>query len=337
MAERLWNPLVGLSDNHLELRQDDGGVVDPASPGVPSATAPPWPRQTNAGAQIVAEQMTGEESPLITAVRDGVAWITLNRPQRLNALNGVLMRSLLAELEALMAAPDVRALVLTGAGRAFCAGGDVRNLDDVTGQGPLGEQAARLRDVARIAEVMHDGPKPVIAAINGACAGAGLSLAAAADLRIAAEGAVFTTAFLAVGVSGDFGGTWNLARIVGPARARQLYLESERFGAAEALAMGLVDAVVPGSELATETSRRAARIAAFSPVAVAAVLANFRDAAVLELATFLDRETLRQVETQNTPESRQAVERFLSAGNGSGRASAAAADAHPAQDQAGEG
>ena len=117
--------------------------------------------------------MPGEESPVLTSVRDGVAWITLNRPARLNALNRSLMFTLLAELEALMADPDVRVLVITGAGRAFCAGGDVHNLDEVTGQGPMPDRAARLRQVARIAETLYDGPKPVIAAINGACAGAG--------------------------------------------------------------------------------------------------------------------------------------------------------------------
>jgi 2-(1,2-epoxy-1,2-dihydrophenyl)acetyl-CoA isomerase len=255
--------------------------------------------------------MPGEESPVLTSVRDGVAWITLNRPDRLNALNRSLMFTLLAELEALMADADVRVLVITGAGRAFCAGGDVHNLDEVTGQGPMPERAARLRQVARIAETLYDGPKPVIAAVNGACAGAGLSIAAAADFRIAAAGAVFTTAFLAVGVSGDMGAPWSLTRILGAARARQLFLECGRFDAQQALAMGLVDAVVPREELEAEVARRAARIAAWSPAAVAAVLANFRDAVVTDFGTFLDRESLRQVQTQSTPESRRAVEGFL--------------------------
>jgi len=165
--------------------------------------------------------------------------------------------------------------------------------------------------VARIAETLYDGPKPVIAAINGACAGAGLSIAAAADFRIAAAGAVFTTAFLAVGVSGDMGAPWSLTRILGAARARQLFLECERFDAQQALAMGLVDGVVPREDLEAEVARRAARIAAWSPSAVAAVLANFRDAVVTDFGTFLDRESLRQVETQSTPESRRAVEDFL--------------------------
>jgi 2-(1,2-epoxy-1,2-dihydrophenyl)acetyl-CoA isomerase len=255
--------------------------------------------------------MPGEESPVLTSVRDGVAWITLNRPARLNALNKALMYSLVDELEALMADPNVRVLVITGAGRAFCAGGDVHDLNEVTGQGPMPEQAQRLRQVARIPEILYDGPKPTIAAINGACAGAGLSIAAAADFRIAAAGAVFTTAFLAVGVSGDMGAPWSLTRILGAARARQLFLECERFDAQEALAMGLVDGVVPQGDLEAEVARRAARIAAWSPAAVAAVRANFRDAVGTDFGTFLDTESLRQVETQSTPESRQAVERFL--------------------------
>jgi 2-(1,2-epoxy-1,2-dihydrophenyl)acetyl-CoA isomerase len=221
------------------------------------------------------------------------------------------MFSLLTELEAMMADARVRVLVITGAGRAFCAGGDVHNLHEVTGEGPLPERAARLRQVARIAEILYDGPKPTIAAVNGACAGAGLSIAAAADFRIAAAGAVFTTAFLAVGVSGDMGAPWSLTRIVGAARARQLFLECERLDAQEALAMGLVDGVMPQGDLEAEVTRRAARIAAWSPTAVAAVRANFRDVGVTDFGTFLDRESLRQVQTQSTPESRQAVERFL--------------------------
>jgi 2-(1,2-epoxy-1,2-dihydrophenyl)acetyl-CoA isomerase len=257
------------------------------------------------------EPAPSEESPVLVSVRDGVAWITLNRPARLNALNRPLMFSLLAQLEAAMADASVRVLVMTGAGRAFCAGGDVHNLDEVTGDGPMPERAARLRQVARITEILYDGPKPTIAAINGACAGAGLSIAAAADFRIAAAGAVFTTAFLAVGVSGDMGSPWTLARILGPARARRLFLECERFDAQQALAMGLVDGVVPQGDLEAEAARRAARIAAWSPSAVAAVRANFRDAVMTDFGTFLDRESLRQVQTQSTPESRQAVERFL--------------------------
>lgn len=260
--------------------------------------------------------MTGEESPVLTSVRDGVGWITLNRPARLNALNRSLMFTLVAELEAMMADPDVRVLVITGAGRAFCAGGDVHNLDEVTGDGPMTERAARLRQVARIPEILYDGPKPTIAAINGACAGAGLSIAAAADFRIAAAGAVFTTAFLAVGVSGDMGAPWTLTRILGAARARQLFLECEKFDAPKALALGFADGVVPREDLAAEVARRAARIAAWSPSAVAAVRANFRDAVATDFGTFLDRESLRQVQTQSTPESRRAVEQFLAKGRG---------------------
>src|SRR5580658_3543813 len=101
------------------------------------------------------ESMPGEESPVLTSVRDGVAWITLNRPARLNALNRSLMFSLVAELEAVMADPRVRVLVITGAGRAFCAGGDVHNLHEVTGEGPMPERAARLRQVARIPEILY--------------------------------------------------------------------------------------------------------------------------------------------------------------------------------------
>lgn len=257
--------------------------------------------------------MPGDDRPVLTSVSDGIAWIELNRPHRLNAFNNELMVSLLAFLESAMVDPGVRVVVITGAGRAFCAGGDVNALDETIGHGPLPEQAARLREVARIVQVLYEGPKPSIAAINGACAGAGLGLAAAADLRIAAQRAVFTTAFLGIGLSGDFGGAWTLSRLVGQARARQLYLECERIDAARALALGLVDAVVPGEDLAAEVRRRAQRIAGFSPQAVASVKANFRDAEALEFAAFLDKESLRQVQTQASPESKRAVQEFIAA------------------------
>lgn len=245
--------------------------------------------------------------PVLYRVEDGVAWITLNRPEHLNALNAALMWRLISVLEDAVSDAEVRVLVLTGAGRGFCAGGDIYGLTEVVGEGTLEEQAARLVEVVRIIELLYLGPKPSIAMINGACAGAGLGLACATDIRIAARGAVFTTAFLSIGVSGDYGGTWTLPRIVGPATAKQLYLESERFGADRALAIGLVDGVYEGDGLRAEAARRAQRLAGFSPFAVERIRANFRDSVESTFTEHLAREAYRMVETQASPESRRAV------------------------------
>lgn len=252
-------------------------------------------------------------TPVLYEIDDAVGWITLNRPDHLNALNAALMWGLIDVLERALEDPEVRVLVLTGAGRGFCAGGDIYGLDEVVGHGSLEEQAGRLVEVVRIIELLYEGPKPSIAMINGPCAGAGLGLACATDIRIAAPDAVFTTAFLSIGVSGDYGGTWTLPRIVGPAMAKQLYLESDRFGADRALAIGLIDGTYEPGELRVEAARRAQRIAGFSPFAVDRIRANFRDAVDNTFTEHLRVEAYRMVETQASPESKQAVEEMAAA------------------------
>lgn len=260
-----------------------------------------------------ASRSQPDQEPLRCEVADGVGWLTLNRPANLNALNAGLMWSLIATLERLHADPTVRVLVLTGAGRGFCAGGDIYGLDEVLGTGSQQEKTDRLIEVVRIVRLLYEGPKPSIAMINGACAGAGLGLACATDIRIASSEAVFTTAFLAIGTSGDYAGTWTLPRIVGPAVAKRLYLESDRFDAAEALRIGLVDGVYPPDELAAEAGRRAARLAGFSPLAIDRIRANFRDSVGNSFAEHLRAEAFRMVETQASPESRRAVAELAAA------------------------
>ncbi|ACG78953.1 enoyl-CoA hydratase [Phenylobacterium zucineum HLK1] len=200
---------------------------------------------------------------VLEAVQDGVMTITLNRPERLNAMNGELMEQLLEAVQRAAADPKVACVVLTGAGRGFCSGGDLKNKDaEIAADALLPPEQrkrpqtieakiARLRRLTEAARLLHDMPKPTVAMINGACAGAGLSLAGACDLRIAAQSAVITSAFGKAGLSGDFGGSWFWSRILGAAKVRELYLLSERRTAAEALAFGLVHRVVPDEELLT--------------------------------------------------------------------------------------
>jgi 2-(1,2-epoxy-1,2-dihydrophenyl)acetyl-CoA isomerase len=199
-------------------------------------------------------------------IADAVATITLDRPDALNALTVPLKHELLAAFEQVAADDAVRAVVLTGAGRAFCAGQDLRER--------LEPDAAPLQDEIRLRynpliRAMVGLDKPLIGAINGVAAGAGASLALACDLRIAAEGASFLLAFGRVGLVPDSGATWLLPRLIGGAKAAELALTGAALTAADAERLGLVLRVVPGEELAAAAQALAAQLAAGAPVALA--------------------------------------------------------------------
>lgn len=235
--------------------------------------------------------------------------MTLNRPDRLNALNGAMVNELLDRLRDLAGQPEVRVVVLTGAGRGFCAGGDVASL---AGDGGQSSSPGRTsRELMEISELLHGMAKPTIAWINGPCAGGGLSFAAAADIRLAAESAVFATAYLRVGIPGDHGGIWTVTRAVGSSRARALFLLGDRFTAQEAERIGLVHAVLPDAALAARVGEVAARLAAASPAALDAMKANLNDAETLPLAAYLDRETERFVAVLGSEDSKEAARAFL--------------------------
>jgi 2-(1,2-epoxy-1,2-dihydrophenyl)acetyl-CoA isomerase len=223
-------------------------------------------------------------------VRDHVATLTINRPERLNALTAQTLRELRQLLEQAADDRSVRVVVLTGAGRAFSAGGDFEAL-------ATGEMTAQfVNDSAEVIRVLH-GMRPVtIAAVNGACAGGGMALACATDFRIAAESAFFTTAYLRIGTPGDLGLPWFSARLVGPGRAKWLSLLSERVPAVEAERIGLVERVVPDSELAGVVAETAATLTAFAPLALASLKQNLNDATQLPLSKFLEVESVRFAE-----------------------------------------
>ena len=168
---------------------------------------------------------------LLYAVQDRIATLTLNRPERLNALGDTLREDLLDAVQKASIDPDVRVLIVTGAGKGFCSGGDVKAMSerDQTGQSSsLDEQVAPLRD--RVILAMRDCPKPVIAAVNGAAAGAGMNLALACDMRIASTSAKFVQAFVKRGLHPDWGGSWFLPRIVGTAKACELIFTGDTNG-----------------------------------------------------------------------------------------------------------
>jgi 2-(1,2-epoxy-1,2-dihydrophenyl)acetyl-CoA isomerase len=200
----------------------------------------------------------------------------------------------------------VRTVVLTGAGRGFCAGGDVTSM---TGGGS--GEPVDLRSIMQISELLHTMPAITVAAVNGPCAGAGLSFACACDLRYAARSAIFVSAFLRVGSSGDHGSAWVLTRAVGPAKARELLLLGERVDADEALRIGLVSAVLDDDVLAARVDGIAARLAAMPPTAARLMKQNLDDAISLPLGPYLDAETERFAECSGSEESVAAAKAFL--------------------------
>jgi 2-(1,2-epoxy-1,2-dihydrophenyl)acetyl-CoA isomerase len=203
---------------------------------------------------------------VLLEVGDGIATITLNRPDALNALTVPMKQELLAAFRAVERDPVVRAVILTGAGRAFCAGQDLRERLEPDAA-PLGtELRERYNPIIR---AMRGLEKPIVGAINGVAAGAGASLAFACDLRIAAEGASFALAFGRVGLVPDSGATWLLPRLVGGARAAEIALLNDPVPATAALSMGLVMRVVPAAELSGAAREMAGRLAQGAPLALA--------------------------------------------------------------------
>jgi 2-(1,2-epoxy-1,2-dihydrophenyl)acetyl-CoA isomerase len=195
----------------------------------------------------------------------GVAIVTLNRPDRLNAIDSELMEYLPGVLRNLASNHQVGCVVLTGAGRGFCAGGDLKSRQaELDAQALLSDEERQALSMPHVMDqilkarveasrLLHDMPKPTIAMINGPCAGAGLSMAGACDMRFAAESAVLTSAFTRAGLSGDYGGTWFWSQILGTAKARELYFLSEKIAAPDALSRGIVNRVWADTELRDRT------------------------------------------------------------------------------------
>jgi len=203
----------------------------------------------------------------------------------------------------------VRVVVLTGAGRGFCAGGDVTAM---TGAGRSGDAASLdLRSLMEVSELLHTMPAFTVAAVNGPCAGAGLSFACACDLRYAARSAVFVTAFLRVGSSGDHGSAWVLTRAVGPVKARELLFLGDRVDAEEALRIGLVSAVLDDGALRGHVDAISARLAATPPTAARLMKQNLDDALTLPLVEYLDAETARFSECNGSDEAIAAAQAYL--------------------------
>ncbi len=254
---------------------------------------------------------------LLCDVAAGVATITLNRPDKRNALSNELTPALRQTLLNVDADPAVRCVVITGAGRAFCSGGDVSGMGGQSA--PADAPRPTLEDAIRklqhgqetLTLRLFDLAKPTIAALPGAAAGAGLSIALACDLRVAAKSAFVTTAFANIGLSGDYGGSWLLTRLVGIARAKELYFTGRRVGADEGLALGIFNEVVADDELMARTRALAESIAAGPPIALRYMKENLNRAVGVDLRSALALEADRMVRCTRTDDHREAVAAFM--------------------------
>ena len=247
---------------------------------------------------------------------DGVAVITLNRPQARNAMSGPMNAGLEAALDYAERTNHIRCIVLTGAGGAFCAGGDVKGMaaGGGGGEGPsLDERIHSQRlNQRNTAGRMYLMPKPVIASLPGPAAGAGLSLALAADLRIMADSAFITSAFAKVGFSGDYGGSFFLSHLVGSGKAKELYFLSDRVSAEECLRLGIANKVVSAEQLEDETLALARRLAEGPPVAYRYMKENFNRAAMgADVIECLDLEATHHVHAGLTEDHRNAAKAFV--------------------------
>lgn len=266
------------------------------------------------------------EAVVLVEVDEGVGVITLNRPERRNALHPDMYRDVPDAIESFNADDRVGCILITGAGGAFCAGGDIRDGGQRRAEASEGQPVdpgAVLAHNARMVELLHSSPKLTLAAIPGPAVGAGLGIALSTDLRMMAESARLITGWTALGFSGDFGGAWFLTRLVGASRALELLVDDQPITAAQALALGLANRVVPDAEIQQEARSWAHRLAAGPRVAHRLIKENIADAMRLPLAEALPRESERMVASSQTEEHRAAVRAWLERAKAKKQAAAA--------------
>jgi 2-(1,2-epoxy-1,2-dihydrophenyl)acetyl-CoA isomerase len=239
---------------------------------------------------------------------DGIATVTLDRPDALNALTIPVKQALIAAFASLAADRAVRAIILTGAGRAFCAGQDLRERLEPDAPSLDVELRDRYNPLVR---AIRAAPQPVIAAVNGVAAGAGASIAFACDLRIAADAARFVLAFGQIGLIPDSGATWTLQRLVGASKAAEIALLNETLPAEEAARIGLVTRVVPAADLAAEARALAGRLAALSPGALARTKQALQGGAMSTFEEALELEARLQGEVGAHPDHAEGIAAFV--------------------------
>jgi 2-(1,2-epoxy-1,2-dihydrophenyl)acetyl-CoA isomerase len=229
---------------------------------------------------------------------DGVATVRLNRPQSLNAMNKDLLQGFSTCLDILARRTDIRVVILTGTGRAFCAGGDMKDRLSVIGATAV-DDAVRLRRAASTTERLFALPQVTLAAINGPCAGAGVAWAAACDLRFADRRAIFNPAYLEIGLAGDLGGAWMLSRVIGASRGIDWFLRPRRISSSEAQSAGFVTVLAEPEEFVDSVLTCAQHLSRSGRDVLSAIKANFRESEFASFHKYLNRETVRHVRVRH--------------------------------------
>lgn len=256
---------------------------------------------------------------LIETFENGVATLVMNRPKARNAMSGEMMTAMNEAIPRLAADPEVRCVVLTGAGGAFCAGGDVKGFANDARPAAGGDQPSPsleqsvqgLRYGMELSRFLHEMPKPTLAIIPGAAAGAGLSLALACDLRFALDTAKITTAFSKIGASGDYGGSYFLPYLVGAAKARELYFTADVISGQQAFEMGLVSKVASAAEFEAESKAYAQYLAGLPTVAIGYMKKNLNAAQHGSLSDVFDLEAMHMMRCFMTEDHKNAAKAFV--------------------------
>jgi 2-(1,2-epoxy-1,2-dihydrophenyl)acetyl-CoA isomerase len=248
---------------------------------------------------------------VLQSLDNGLLTITMNRPDRRNALNPDMTQGLVAAARRAAEDHDVRAVLLKGAGGTFCVGGDVKSM--AAGRAPLSFEAKRanLRRGMEVSRILHQMPKPVVAQLDGAAAGAGLSIALSCDLRVASSSVKITTAFAKVGFSGDYGGTYFLTQMLGSAKARELYLLSPVLTAQEALALGMVTKVVADAEVEQAAHDLAMSLAQGPSITLGYIKSNINNAETMTLEACFDNEAIHHTRCSETDDHKEAATAFV--------------------------
>ena len=253
-----------------------------------------------------------QERSAILVTRDGaVGTVTINRPEKLNAFAGRMRQDMAAALGELAGDAAIRVVVVTGAGRAFCAGADVEYMKRLLEQGDTDGFTALVEAGRAVVTAIRDTPKPVIASVNGPAAGGGANLALACDVRLASDRASIRQTFTRIGLHPDWGGTYLLPRLVGPSRALELFFSGAMVSAPEALRLGLFSRVVPHERLAQETAALAQALAAQPPLALALVKQAVYASEGRSLAEVLDLELQHQLRCFASRDAREGFAAFL--------------------------
>jgi 2-(1,2-epoxy-1,2-dihydrophenyl)acetyl-CoA isomerase len=265
---------------------------------------------------MTSKQIDSGTTELLASLDEGILTLTMNRPESKNAMTGAMIDALARQLASAELDTAVKCIVLTGAGNGFCAGGDVKSMaargDGTVGSNTIDGAIHRQRVNQRATSgKLFNMPKPTIAALPGAAAGAGLALALACDLRIMASSAILTTAFARVGFSGDYGGSYFLTQLIGSAKARELYFLSDRVGADEALRLGLTNWVCAPESLAEKTREIALRLANGPTIAYRYMKENLNRALAGEADECMDLEVTHHIHCGQTEDHREATKAFV--------------------------